>query len=40
MAAEKLGLDPAIMAAPLLTTVADTCSVLMFFTIASSVFGL
>ena len=40
MGAEKLGLDPAIMAAPLLTTVADTCSVLMFFTIASSIFSL
>ncbi len=38
--AQKLGLDPAIMAAPLLTTVSDTVSVLMFFSIASSVFGL
>ena len=38
--AQKIGLDPAIMAAPLLTTVSDTCSVLMFFAIASSVFGL
>ena len=38
--AEKMGLDPAVMAAPLLTTVADTASVLMFFMIASKVFGL
>jgi len=38
--AQKLKLDPAIMAAPLLTTVSDTCSVLLFFSIASAVFSL
>ena len=40
MGAQKIGWDPAIMAAPLLTTISDTCSVLMFFVIASSVLSL
>ena len=34
MIAKKLKLDPAIMAAPLITTIVDTCSVLLFFNIA------
>lgn len=34
MLAKKLKLDPAIMAAPLITTIVDTCSVLLFFNIA------
>lgn len=34
MLAKKLKLDPAIMAAPLITTIVDTCSVLLFFQIA------
>lgn len=34
IAAKKLKLDPAIMAAPLITTIVDTCSVLIFFKIA------
>lgn len=34
MLAKKCRLDPAIMAAPLITTVVDTCSVLIYFTIA------
>lgn len=38
--AKKLKLDPALMASPLLTTVVDTVSVLLFFTISSMVFGL
>lgn len=32
--AKKLKLDPAIMASPLITTVVDTCSVLIFFNVA------
>lgn len=32
--AKKLKLDPAIMAAPLITTIVDTCSVLVFFNVA------
>lgn len=38
--AKKLKLDPAIMAAPLLTTIADTVSVLVFFAISTTVFKL
>ena len=38
--AKKLKLDPALMASPLLTTVVDTVSVLLFFTISTMVFGL
>lgn len=34
MIAKKLKLDPAIMAAPLITTIVDTCSVLIFFSVA------
>ena len=29
--AKKLGLDPAIMAAPLITTILDTCTILVYF---------
>ena len=38
--AKKLKLDPAIMAAPLITTIVDTLSVLVYFNIASLVFNL
>ncbi|MEG1441223.1 MAG: magnesium transporter [Oscillospiraceae bacterium] len=34
MLAKKCKLDPALMAAPLITTILDTCSVLIFFNIA------
>lgn len=37
MLAKKCKLDPALMAAPLLTTILDTCSVLIFFTIAMQI---
>ena len=40
MIAKKLKLDPAIMAAPLITTIVDTLSVLVFFNIATMVFQL
>lgn len=36
--AKKVHLDPAIMAAPLITTVVDTCSIIIYFTIATHVF--
>ncbi len=39
MLAKKCKLDPALMAAPLLTTVLDTCSVLIFFSIAMKIIG-
>lgn len=38
--AKQLRLDPAIMAAPLITTIVDTCSIIIFFKIATSVFHL
>ena len=37
MLAKKLKLDPAIMAAPLITTIVDSCSILIYFTIAVSI---
>ena len=38
--AKKMHLDPAIMAAPLITTLVDTCSIIIYFTIATHVFSL
>ena len=38
--AKKLKMDPAIMAAPLITTIVDTCSVLIYFNIAVKILGL
>lgn len=38
--AKKIHLDPAIMAAPLITTIVDTCSILIYFNIATVVFHL
>lgn len=38
--AKKVHLDPAIMAAPLITTMVDTCSILVYFNIATRVFQL
>lgn len=38
--AKKVKVDPAIMAAPLITTLVDTCSVLVYFNIAMRIFNL
>ena len=38
--AKKLGLDPAIMAAPLITTIIDTCTILVYFNIVTAIFHL
>lgn len=38
--AKKLKLDPAIMAAPLITTIVDTLSIIIFFNIATAMFNL
>ena len=35
--AVKIKLDPALMASPLITTIADTCSILLYFKIALSI---
>ena len=40
MLAKKLKLDPAIMASPLITTIVDLCSMLVFFSVATMVMGL
>lgn len=40
MVAKRLKLDPALMAAPLITTIVDTCSIIIYFTIAVNVMNL
>lgn len=40
MLAKKLKIDPALMATPVITTISDMCSVLIFFKIATLVMGL
>lgn len=38
--AKRAGLDPALMASPLITTLVDTCSILIYFGVATRVFEL
>lgn len=38
--AKKVHLDPAIMASPLITTLVDTCSILVYFNVATMIFHL
>ncbi len=38
--AKKIHLDPALMASPLITTLVDTCSILIYFNIATLIFHL
>lgn len=38
--AKKVHLDPAIMASPLITTLVDTCSILVYFNVATLIFHL
>lgn len=38
--AAKIGLDPAVMASPFITTIVDALSLLLYFVIAGGVFGL
>jgi len=40
MGAEKLGIDPAVMASPFITTVVDALSLLIYFAIATRVLGI
>ena len=40
LVAKKCGLDPALMAAPLITTLVDTGTILLYFTIATNIFGI
>ncbi|BFK19854.1 magnesium transporter [Mediterraneibacter glycyrrhizinilyticus] len=36
--AKKIGLDPALMAAPLISTIMDTCTILMYFAIITALY--
>ena len=38
--AEKIGLDPAVMASPFITTIVDATSLLIYFTLASTLLGI
>ena len=40
MGAKKLGLDPAVMASPMITTIVDCCALLIYFMIATLMLGL
>ena len=40
MCAKKIGLDPALMASPLITTIVDASSIMIYFFIATKVFRL
>lgn len=40
MLAKQCKLDPAIMASPLITTIVDICSTLLFFALATRIFGI
>ena len=40
IAAKRLGLDPAVMASPLITTIVDALSLLIYFQVASCLLGL
>ena len=40
MGAKRLGLDPAVMASPMITTIVDAASLLLYFMIASAMLGL
>ena len=40
MAAEKVGIDPAVMASPFITTIVDALSLLIYFAIATRLLGI
>lgn len=40
MCAKRIGLDPALMASPLITTLVDTCTIIIYFSIATRTFNL
>ena len=40
LVAKKCGLDPALMAAPLITTLVDATTIMIYFSIVSRLFGL
>ena len=40
MCAKRIGLDPAVMASPFITTIVDACSLLIYFSVATVLLGL
>ena len=40
MGAKRLGLDPAVMASPMITTIVDAAALLLYFMVASVMLGL
>ena len=40
MGAKRLGLDPAVMASPMITTIVDAAALLLYFMIATVMLGL
>ena len=40
MGAKRLGLDPAVMASPMITTIVDACALLIYFMVAAVMLGL
>lgn len=40
MFAKRIGLDPAVMASPFITTIVDACSLLIYFNVASLLLGI
>ena len=40
IAVQLFGSDPAIMAAPLITTIVDACSLVIYFSVAQALLGL
>jgi magnesium transporter len=40
MIAKKIGLDPAVMASPLITTLCDAISLLLYFKVAEIIIGI
>lgn len=40
LGAEKVGLDPAVLASPVLTTIVDAVALLIYFTAATYILGL
>ena len=38
--AKRIGFDPAVMASPFITTIVDAISLILYFFISSSIFGL
>ncbi len=40
MLAKKIGLDPAVMASPFITTIVDAISLLIYFRVAELVLGI